>query len=153
MVVSIKGKKYWLWRAVDANGYVLDALLQSRRNKGAALRLMQIVEEPRCCAARDGERQAAFLFRRKARDHAGDRTPFAQRAQQPRRKFSPSRSTTRATHDAVQVGRSMPTFRLNPRPKCQSFQLHRKHLNAPDHRQLRALASATWREIALPIQA
>lgn len=40
MVVSIKGKKYWLWRAVDANGYVLDALLQSRRNKGAALRLM-----------------------------------------------------------------------------------------------------------------
>jgi len=36
MVVSIKGKKYWLWRAVDANGYVL----QSRRNKRAALRLM-----------------------------------------------------------------------------------------------------------------
>ncbi len=24
MVVTIKGKKYWLWRAVDANGYVLD---------------------------------------------------------------------------------------------------------------------------------
>ena len=29
MVVSIKGKKYWLWRAVDADGYVLDALLQT----------------------------------------------------------------------------------------------------------------------------
>lgn len=29
MVVSINGKKYWLWRAVDANGYVLDALLQA----------------------------------------------------------------------------------------------------------------------------
>lgn len=41
MVVTIKGKKYWLWRAVDANGYVLDALLQSRRNKAAALRLMR----------------------------------------------------------------------------------------------------------------
>jgi putative transposase len=24
MVVTIKGKKYWLWRAVDANCYVLD---------------------------------------------------------------------------------------------------------------------------------
>jgi len=24
MVVTIKGKKYWLWRAVDANGYVLE---------------------------------------------------------------------------------------------------------------------------------
>jgi len=33
MVVSIKGQKYWLWRAVDA-------LLQSRRDKRAALRLM-----------------------------------------------------------------------------------------------------------------
>jgi putative transposase len=33
MVVSIKGKKYWPCRAVDANGYVLDALLQSLRNK------------------------------------------------------------------------------------------------------------------------
>jgi len=41
MVVSIKGKKYWLWRAVDANGYVLDALVQSRRNKKAALRLIR----------------------------------------------------------------------------------------------------------------
>lgn len=41
MVVTIKGKKYWLWRAVEANGYVLDALQQSRRNKAAALRLMR----------------------------------------------------------------------------------------------------------------
>lgn len=41
MVVAIKGKKYWLWRAVDANGCVLDALLQSRRNRKAALRLMR----------------------------------------------------------------------------------------------------------------
>ncbi|AVC52565.1 DDE domain protein (plasmid) [Rhizobium leguminosarum bv. viciae] len=41
LVVSIKGRKCWLWRAVDAEGYVLDALLQSRRNKKAALRLMR----------------------------------------------------------------------------------------------------------------
>jgi putative transposase len=41
MVVSIKGRKYWHWRAVDAEGYILDALLQSRRNKGAALGLMR----------------------------------------------------------------------------------------------------------------
>jgi putative transposase len=41
LVVSIKGQKYWLWRAVDANGYVLDAILQSRRNRKAALRLMR----------------------------------------------------------------------------------------------------------------
>jgi len=38
---SIKGKKYWLWRTVDADHYVLDALLPNRRNKRAALRLMR----------------------------------------------------------------------------------------------------------------
>jgi transposase-like protein len=41
MVVSIKAKKYWLWRTVDADGYVLDDLLQSRRNRNAAVRLMR----------------------------------------------------------------------------------------------------------------
>ena len=41
MVVAIKGKRHWLWRAVDAEGYVLDALVQSRRNRKAALRLMR----------------------------------------------------------------------------------------------------------------
>lgn len=34
----IKGRKHWLWRAVDTNGDVLDILVQSRRNKAAALR-------------------------------------------------------------------------------------------------------------------
>lgn len=41
MVVTIKGNMYWLWRAVEANGYILDTRLQSRRNKAAALRLMR----------------------------------------------------------------------------------------------------------------
>ena len=39
-VVSINGKKQWLWRAVDANGFVLDVLAQSHRNKKAVKRLM-----------------------------------------------------------------------------------------------------------------
>jgi putative transposase len=41
MFVSIGGKKMYLWRAVDAEGEVLDCLVQSRRNTGAALRLMR----------------------------------------------------------------------------------------------------------------
>jgi transposase-like protein len=41
MFVSIGGKKMYLWRAVDAEGEVLDCLVQSRRNKQAALRLMR----------------------------------------------------------------------------------------------------------------
>ena len=41
MVIAIKGKQHWLWRAVDQNGYVSDVLVQSRRNTKAAERLMR----------------------------------------------------------------------------------------------------------------
>jgi putative transposase len=40
-VVSICGKKHWLWRAVDHDGFVLDVLVQSRRNAKAAKRQMR----------------------------------------------------------------------------------------------------------------
>ena len=39
--VSINGKTMYLWRAVDCEGEVLDVLVQSRRNKKAALKLMR----------------------------------------------------------------------------------------------------------------
>ena len=41
MVIVIRGKKYWLWRAVDNEGEVLDFLVQSRRNAKAAIKLMR----------------------------------------------------------------------------------------------------------------
>ena len=52
MVVTIKGKKHWLWRAVDAEGYVLDALVQSRRNRKAVLRLLRKLLKERGSAPR-----------------------------------------------------------------------------------------------------
>ena len=41
VVISINGKKHWLWRAVDQDGFVLDALVQSRRDRHAAERLLR----------------------------------------------------------------------------------------------------------------
>src|SRR5205814_10285502 len=41
MFVSLGGKMIYRWRAVDAEGEVRDRLVQSRRNKLAALRLMR----------------------------------------------------------------------------------------------------------------
>lgn len=38
VVVPINGVKHWLWRAIDANGDVLDILIQPRRNAKAAKR-------------------------------------------------------------------------------------------------------------------
>ena len=41
MAVMINGKQLWLWRAVDDEGEVLDLLVQRRRNKAAAVKLMR----------------------------------------------------------------------------------------------------------------
>jgi transposase-like protein len=40
MAVLIGGKQFWLWRAVDNEGEVLDLLVQRRRDRLAAVRLM-----------------------------------------------------------------------------------------------------------------
>jgi len=39
--IKIDGRLVYLWRAVDAEGEVLDVLVQTRRNKRAALKLMR----------------------------------------------------------------------------------------------------------------
>src|ERR1700677_2366829 len=39
--LKIDGRMVYLWRAVDAEGEVLDVLVQSKRNRHAALKLMR----------------------------------------------------------------------------------------------------------------
>ena len=41
MVVSIGGQRMYMWRAVDSEGEVLDVLIQRRRDKAAALKLLR----------------------------------------------------------------------------------------------------------------
>src|ERR1700759_640190 len=41
VVLKICGVKHWLWRAVDQSGIVLDVLVQRRRDKRAAKRLLR----------------------------------------------------------------------------------------------------------------
>jgi len=41
VVISIRGKKHWLWRAIDANGDALEIIVQTRRNAKAAKRFFK----------------------------------------------------------------------------------------------------------------
>ena len=41
MAVLIAGRRFWLWQAVDDEGEVLDLLVQRRRDKTAAVKLMR----------------------------------------------------------------------------------------------------------------
>jgi len=52
IVVSIGGKKHWLWRAVDQDGYIRDEIVQPRRNTKAARRLLKRLLTKQGCAPR-----------------------------------------------------------------------------------------------------
>ena len=41
MTIVIRGKRHWLWRAVDNEGEILDFLVQPKRNARAVLKLMR----------------------------------------------------------------------------------------------------------------
>src|SRR5688500_2164301 len=41
MVVKIGGRRMWMWRAVDDEGEMLDVLVQKRRNRHAAMKLLR----------------------------------------------------------------------------------------------------------------
>ena len=154
MVVSINGKKYWLWRAVDANGYVLDALLQSRRNKRAALRLMRkllkgqgtaprvvVTDKLRSYSAAKAELMPGVEHRlHKGLNNRAENSHLPVRRRERRMmRFKSARQCQRfvSTHGQI----------------ANLFLLHRKHLSSADHRQLRSNAISTWREIALSIEA
>ena len=52
VVLKIAGKKHYLWRAVDQDGVMLDDLVQRRRNKKAAKRLLRKLLKRQCRAPR-----------------------------------------------------------------------------------------------------
>src|SRR4051812_426389 len=52
VAIKIGGGKHWLWRAVDQTEMVLDVLVQSRRDKRAAKRLLRKLLKRQCRAPR-----------------------------------------------------------------------------------------------------
>ena len=50
VVVRINGENCWLWRAVDQDGYVLDEIVQTRRNTKAARRLLRRLLKKQGCS-------------------------------------------------------------------------------------------------------
>jgi putative transposase len=150
MVVTIKGERYWLWRAVDANGYVLDALLRSRRNKAAALRLMRKLLKGQSTTPR-------VLVTDKLRSYSAAKAELMPGVEHRSHKGLNNRAEN--SHLPLRR-RERRMMRFESARQCQRFvsvhghvanlfQIHRKHLSAADHRQLRATAMTTWREIAL----
>jgi putative transposase len=52
LVITISGQKHWLRRAVDQDGYILDEIVQTRRDTKAAKRLLQRLLKKQGCPPR-----------------------------------------------------------------------------------------------------
>lgn len=150
LVVAIKGKKYWLWRAVDTDGYVLDALIQSRRNKKAALRLMRKLLKGQCVTPR-------VMITDKLRSYDAAKRKIMPGVEHRSHKGLNNRAEN--SHLVVRR-RERGMIRFKSAGQCQRFVsvhgqianlfcLHRDRKSAAEHRKLRNATMNTWREIAL----
>ena len=113
--LRINGALYYLWRAVDQNGVVLDILVQERRNAAAAKRFFKrllagLRFKPRRIIT-DGLKSYGGVPRDPARDTAPDQ-PLPE---QPGGELPPPDATTRATDAAVQVAGAGPAVPVGAR--------------------------------------
>src|ERR671916_209810 len=149
VAIKIAGVQHWLWRAVDQNGMVLDVLVQSRRDKRAAERLLRKLLKRQCRAPRVmitdklpsygaakrelmpgiGHRRHKGLNNRAENSHQ----PTRRRERQMKRFKSPRQGQRfLSAHDQID----------NPFPP------RRDHVSAVQYRAARARAFETWAEVS-----
>ena len=148
VAITINGRKHWLWRAVDQDAFVLDALVQSCRDKLAAERLLRklirkqartprvlITDKLRSygAACRDlglkmEHRQHKGLNNRAENSHQPTR-----RRERIMKRFKSARHVQRfvSIHD----------------PIANLFHFPRHYLTSADYRTLRSEAMVVWSEV------
>ena len=151
MVVKIAGQRMWLWRAVDDEGVVMDMLVQKRRNKHAALKLLrrllknqgvhpETITTDKLASYRAALRELGLLDRQ--RDKGRRQNNRAENSHLPIRrrerkmlKFKTPGSAQRflSSHSAIY--------------NCFDTQPHL--ISRPGHRILRAQAHAAWAEATI----
>jgi putative transposase len=148
VAIKIAGKKHWLWRAVDQAGIVLDILVQSRRDKRAAKRLLRKLlkkqrHSPRVLItdklASYGAAKSEVMPSVEPRKHKGlnnraenSHQPTRRRERQMKR-FKSAGQAQRflSAHDGIN----------------NLFHLRRDHVSADQYRTARTQAFQTWSEI------
>ena len=151
MFVTIRGKRMYLWRAVDSEGEVLDFLIQPKRDKKAALKLMRrlfkrqgfvpkwiVTDKLRSygAALRDlGLSRRHETGGRKNNRAENSHQPVRRRERKMQRFKSPgSAQRFLSIHAAV----------------YNHFNTQRHLVSRKSHRLFRLAAIASWRHVALP---
>ena len=148
VVVTIAGRKHWLRRAVDQDGTVLDALVQSRRDKKAAKRLLRklLKRQTRPPRVMITDKLASYPAAKKElmpgvehRRHKGLNNR-AENSHQPTRRRERQMKRFKSAGQAQRF--------LSAHDQINNlFQLRRDHIPADQYRAARTQAFQTWAEV------
>ena len=148
VAITITGQRHWLWRAVDQDGFTLDVLVQSRRDRKAAKRLLRKLMKKGAMAPRVlvtdklgsyGAARRDMGLRIEHRQHKGlnnraenSHQPTRRRERQMKR-FKSARQAQRflSAHDQIN----------------NLFHLRRDHVPADQYRAARTQAFQAWVEV------
>jgi putative transposase len=145
--VKINGQQYYLWRAVDQDGEVVDVFLQARRDGKAAKRFFKRLlknhsDEPRKIVT-DKLRSYGVAHRELIPDTIHDNTRYANNraevSHQPTRARERGMRHFKSTHQAQRF--------LSAHARVYNlFNLGRHLISAVHYRLLRQCAFASWKE-------
>jgi putative transposase len=145
--LKIRGRKYWLWRAVDQDGFVLDILVQERRNEAAAVAFLR-----RVLATAGGEPRVIVT------DKLASYVPAVRRVLPTAEHRRHKRLNNRAENSHVPVRKRERVLRrvksaeqaqrfLEPFSAVRNhFRPRRHRLSAHQYRQIMQHRFRTWRE-------
>lgn len=149
VVITIGGKKHWLWRAVDQDGFVLDVLVQSRRNAKAAKRLMRKI-------LKGQGRSPRVMITDKLRSYGAAKREIMPGVEHRSHKGLNNRAEN--SHQPVRrrerimkrfkSARQLQCFVSIHDPIANLFHIPRHDIPSAHHRELRTAAMKMWHQIA-----
>jgi len=150
--LKIGGRMVYLWRAVDAEDEVLDVLVQSKRNRHAALKLMRKLPKKYAFAPerlvtddlRSYGSAARELGLESRRERGRWKNNRAENSHQPTRRRERKMQRFKS-------GGSAQKFLSSHAAVYNTFNIQRHLTSAQTHRALRAAAMSTWRKAAAAV--
>src|SRR5262252_1015276 len=148
VVLKISGVKHWLWRAVDQTGIVLDVLVQPRRDKRAAKRLLRklLKKQTRPPRVMITDKLASYGAAKREvmpgiehRQHKGLNN-------RGKNSHQPTRRRERQMKQFKSAGQAQ-RFRSAHDQINNLFHLRRDHVTAAEHRASRTQKFQIWAEI------
>jgi len=149
VVITIAGKKHWLWRAVDQDGFVLDVLVQSRRNAKAAKRLMRKL-------LKGQGRSPRVMITDKLRSYGAAKREIMPGVEH--RSYKGLNNRAENSHQPIRrrerimkrfkSARHLQRFVSIHDPIANLFQIPRHDISSLHYRELRVAATQMWSEIA-----